>query len=197
MGTLFGSMTDIYTETLAAVFYCGPAWLDEVCRRYSVGRWKVDLESAWQLLVALQSTLGKWPESEWADNSAGFIMDFVNFLIIRGLPQRQITRPEPWRPVCVTSDVGGKALTFIPAGRPLIRTAIPKVLINEEYVHLARLWVLEPRAPEHQREDLRLEDCNDWTLLGKSVVFSDEKSIEQMTLYHGDSRDCQHVFGRS
>ena len=194
---LFGSMADTYAETLAAVFYCGPSWLDEVCRRYSMGRWKVELAGAWRLLVALQNTDGRWPEQNWDEGPAGFIMDFVNFLVIRGLPVRQVIQREPWRPICVSTGGGGKVLTFIPTEHRFIRTAVPKVLVHEDYVHLARMWILQPRRPEHQRDDLPLDECHEWTLLGKSVVFSDEKSIEQMNSFHGDYREHQKVYGRS
>jgi hypothetical protein len=194
---LFGSMRDLYVETMAAVIYCGPTWLGEICRRYRVGRWKVDLLQGWQLLVALQNTCGKWPDRLWAtNNAAGFLMDFVNFLIIRGLPQRQISKRELWRPICVCSAAGGKVLTFIPSEREHVRTAVPKILINDDYAQLARLWVLEPREPEHQRDDLQLDECDEWSLLGKSVVFSDDVSIEQMNSFHGDYRDRQKVYGR-
>jgi hypothetical protein len=194
---LFGSMRDLYIETMAAVIYCGPTWLGEICHRYRVGRWKVELQHAWQLLVALQNTCGKWPERLWAANNAlGFLMDFVNFLVIRGLPQRQISKRELWRPICVRSAAGGTVLTFIPSERDHVRAAVPKILINDDYAQLARLWVLEPREPEHQRDDLRLDECDEWSLLGKSVVFSDDISIEQMNSFHGDYRDRQKVYGR-
>jgi hypothetical protein len=194
---LFGSMRDLYVETMAAVIYCGPTWLGEICRRYRVGRWKVELLQGWQLLVALQNTCGKWPEEMWAANNAvGFLMDFVNFLIIRGLPQRQISKRELWRPICVCSAAGGNVLTFIPSERSHVRTAVPKILVNDDYAQLARLWVLEPREPRHQRSDLRLNECDEWSLLGKTVVFSDDISIEQMNSFHGDYRDRQKVYGR-
>ncbi|KAF2165142.1 hypothetical protein M409DRAFT_56030 [Zasmidium cellare ATCC 36951] len=195
---LFGPMKEVYIETLACVFHCGPDWMSDVCRRYSMSRWKVDLQPAWQLLIALQNTHGRWPADSWDERAAAFIADFVNFLVIRGLPQRQISKPEPWRPLWVSTPLGGKVLTFVPISDETVHAAIPTVLINADYVHLARLWILKPRSiPEDLEKNVDLVSySNDWTLLGKSVLFSDELSIGQMTAYGGDFKDQQRVFGR-
>lgn len=194
---LFGPIKEVYVETLACIFHCGPDWMSDVCRRYSMSRWKVDLQGAWQLLVALQNTHGRWPADAWDERAAAFIADFVNFLVIRGLPQRQISKPEHWRPFWVTTAKGGKVLTFAPTSDSTVHLAIPTVLVNPDYVHLARLWVLKPRSipDDHHNIDL-VSHNNDWTLLGKSVLFSDESSIGQMGAYGGDFKDQQRVFGR-
>ena len=189
---LFGSMRDVYAETLACVFDCGPDWMSDVCQRYGVGRWKYDLQPAYELLVALMNTNGRWPESAWSTQAAGFIVDFVNFMIIRGMPQRQITRQEEWRPVWVWTPAGGRVLTFVPPGD--IRAAVPAPLLDPDYIHLARLWVLEPRG-EYVEE--RLPHYTEWTLLGKSVLFSDDTAIELLEADNGNIREGQKVFGRA
>ncbi|KAF7187706.1 Chaperone protein DnaJ [Pseudocercospora fuligena] len=191
---LFGPMPEVYEQTLACVFTCGPEWMSDVCQRYSMSRWKVDLQGAYELLVALANTHGRWPTSAWSERAAGFIMDFVNFLIIRGLPQRQVQKPEKWRPRAVKTGPGGKVLTFVPLSNPHIQPAIPTVLVNADYVHLARLWILEPRHSLGLGEDP--ENNSEWTLLGKSVLFSDELSIGAMSSYGGDFVVQQRVFGR-
>lgn len=194
---LFGPMKEVYVETLALILYCGPDWMGDVCQRYSMSRWKVDLQGACELLIALNNTNGRWPDTAWSERAAGFIMDFVNFLVIRGLPQRQISKPEPWRPCCVTMPTGGRVLTFTPVSDSSVRPAIPSVLINPDYVHLARLWVLKPRTINHNHTTNPIsEDISDWTLLGKSVLFSDELSIGQMYAYGGDFKEQQRIFGR-
>ncbi|CAK4034024.1 hypothetical protein DOTSEDRAFT_69957 [Lecanosticta acicola] len=200
---LFGPMQEVYVETLACILYCGPDWMGDVCMRYSMSRWKVDLRGACELLIALKNTDGKWPESAWNERAASFIMDFVNFLVIRGLPQRQISKPEQWRPCCVTMPTGGRVLTFTPVDRS-VRPAIPSVLINPEYVHLARLWILKPKitstSDHHHHDDEHVVDAisaiSEWTLLGKAVLFSDELSIGQMYAYGGDFKEQQKVYGR-
>jgi hypothetical protein len=195
---LFGPMQDVYVQTLACVFQCGPDWMSDVAQRYSMGRWKVDLKGAYELLVALQNTRGCWPADAWSERAAGFVMDFVNFLVIRGLPQRQVSKPEKWRPLWVPTDGGGKVLSFVPIGNENIRAAIPTVLVNPEYVHLARLWILEPRPvqKENRSEDV-VSRNEDWTLLGKSVLFSDEISIGLMSDYSGDTKQQQRIYGRT
>ncbi|SMY21196.1 unnamed protein product [Zymoseptoria tritici ST99CH_1A5] len=195
---LFGPMTEVYVETLACVFQCGPDWMSDVAQRYSMGRWKVDLKGAWELLIALQNTRGRWPAEAWSERAAGFVMDFVNFLVIRGLPQRQVSKPEKWRPLWVPTEGDGKVLTFVPIGNENIRAAIPTVLVNPEYVHLARLWILEPRpVPRTNGASDVVSQNEHWTLLGKSVVFSDEISIGLMSEYHGDTKRQQRIYGRS
>ena len=180
----FGSMRDVYIQTLACIFDLGPDWLLYVGERYAVARWKYDLQPAYGLMIALKNTCGRWPEQHWGPQAAGFIMDFANFLIIRGMPQRQITQLEEWRPIWVESPSGGKVLTFIPPGD--IRATVPVALLDEDYIHLARLWVLQSRGPS--------SDGNEWTLLGKSVIFGDGVD----SLEAGEHvRTNQVVFGRS
>ena len=183
----FGSMEAVYVETLACVFACGPDWLEDVCARYGVARWKHDLEPAFELMVALKNTCGRWPEHAWGAQAAGFIMDFANFLVIRGMPQRQITALEEWRPICTERCVHGveaRAITFVPPAND-IHVAMPTALLDEDYIHLARLWVLQPRdgAP------------NRWTLLGKSVLFSDDAATNA-PIQETDIREKQIVYGR-
>lgn len=191
----FGSMKDVYVQTLACVFECGPDWVEDVCHRYGVSRWKQDGESAWNLLVALKNTGGRWPEHAWSGQAAGFIMDFVNFLVIRGMPQRQIIHREEWRPIWIATATGGKILTFVPHSGN-IRPAVPTALLDQDYVHLARLWVLEPRisfANSHHQEG---SEATHWTLLGKSVLFSDDLALEQLHSENGTWKAQQKVFGR-
>ena len=187
---LFGSMQEVYDETLACVFECGPDWMADVCQRYGVSRWKYDLQPAYELLVALKNTNGRWPDHAWSTQATGFIMDFVNFLIIRGMPQRQITQQELWRPIWVPTATNGKVLTFIPPDD--IRVTVPAALLDQDYIHLARLWVLEPRGEYIEQT---LSHYDEWTLLGKSVIFSDDVTIEQLELANG-IRGGQKVFGR-
>jgi hypothetical protein len=185
---VFGSMRDVYIETLVCVFECGPVWMSDVCERYGVSRSKNDLQPAYELLIALKNTNGKWPESAWSNQAAGFIIDFVNFLVIRGMPHRQIIEPEVWRPVWVPTVNDGRVVTFAPRGN--IRVAVPVALFDSDYVKLARLWVLKPRGPESGQHH------NEWTLLGKSVLFSDDTSIEILQIDNGTNRRSQKVFGR-
>lgn len=187
----FGSMREVYVQTLACVLECGPQWVNEVCHRYGMSRSKYDLQPAYDLLVALKNTSGRWPESAWSAQAAGFIMDFVNFLIIRGLPQRQIVgQREEWRPIWVSPGAGGKVLTFVPPGEP--RAAIPAALLDEDYSHCSRVWVLEPRGQYCEESK---PHYNEWSLLGKTVMFSDEKVIQALEVERR-VRGGQKVFGR-
>lgn len=224
---LFGSMADVYVRTLACVFDLGPDWLADISSRYGVARWKSDLHAAVGLLVALKNTGGKWPAEQWGAAGAGFVMDFANFLVIRGMPQRQVVRPrggrgggdgvEEWRPIWVAAPGGGKVLTFVPPGE--IRVAVPTALLDEDYIHLARLWVLRPRAgrreprggasgcsddSESERSDegkngadgiAAADHINGWTLLGKSVLFGDHE-VEYSMEDAEHIRTGQRVFGR-
>ncbi|KAK1094538.1 hypothetical protein LTR48_000087 [Friedmanniomyces endolithicus] len=186
----FGSMADVYTQTLACVLECGPDWVEDVCLHYGVGRWKQDGEGAWNLLVALKNTGGRWPESAWNAQAAGFIADFVNFLVIRGMPQRQILHREEWRPIWVSRKDGGKIITFVPPGE--IEAAVPAALLDDDYIQLARLWLLQPRTLSGAAGD---PTCR-WTLLGKSVIFSDSPALQEAHTGRTDIRDQQRVFGR-
>ncbi|KAK5115876.1 hypothetical protein LTR85_009470 [Meristemomyces frigidus] len=190
----FGSMRDVYVQTLACVFECGPDWVEDVCHRYGVSRWKQDGESAWNLLIALKNTGGRWPESAWSAQAAGFIMDFVNFLVIRGMPQRQILHHEEWRPIWVATPTGGKVLTFVPPGD--IFPAMPTALLDEDYVHLARLWLLSPRVTLVNPHGQDGAVTSRWTLLGKSVLFSDDLATQQLHAPSGTWMEQQRVFGR-
>lgn len=182
----FGSMREVYTETLACVFTCGPDWMTQVCHRYGVSRFKQDLQPACWLMVALRNMNGTWPKADWIARAASFIMDFVNFLVIRGMPQRQLREPIAWRPIWVATPSGGKVLTFRPPGDD-VRGVVPTALLDADYVHLARLWMVAPRS----------DDDSDWTLLGKSVMFSDDLGLSQIN-YEGEMvRRRQRVFGRS
>lgn len=181
----FGSMRDVYVETLACVFTCGPDWMTEVCHRYGVSRFKQDLQPATWLMVALRNMNGRWPEANWTTRAASFIMDFVNFLIIRGMPQRQLREPAAWRPIWVATPSGGKVLTFRPPGDD-VRGVVPTALLDADYVHLARLWMVAPRGDE-----------SSWTLLGKSVMFSDDLGLAQIN-YEGEMvKRRQKLYGRT
>ncbi|KAF2485910.1 hypothetical protein BDY17DRAFT_290525 [Neohortaea acidophila] len=188
---LFGSVRDVYAETLSSIFECGPDWLSDVCQRYGVSGTKHNLQAAYDLLIAFMNTCGRWPEAAWTDRAATFLMDFVNFLVIRGMPQRQLMRPQAWRPICVHTAEGGKVLTFIPPGE--IRVAMPAALMDADYLHLARLWILEPR--DEYNEDT-LPHHHEWTLLGKSVLFADEMAMELLSHDNGNVRGGMRVFGR-
>ena len=185
----FGNMREVYGETLACVFACGPDWMTEVCTRHGVSRYKLDLQPACWLMVALRNMNGQWPRADWVDRAAGFIMDFVNFLVIRGMPQRQLRRPEAWRPSVVTTPNAGKLLMFRPPGAEVC-AAVPSVLLDVDYVHLARLWMLVPRKGEEGRT---------WTLRGKSVMFGDDAGIEHVNC-DGDEGQVvlkgQRIYGR-
>jgi curved DNA-binding protein CbpA len=182
----FGDMHAVYSETLACVFACGPDWMSQVCARHRVSRFKLDLEVAYWLMVALRTMNGKWPTADWVDRAAGFMMDFVNFLVIRGMPQRSLRQPEAWRPSVVKTPNAGKLLMFRPPGK--IRAAVPSVLLDIEYVHLARIWILVPRATDSK-----------WTLRGKSVMFGDDAALTQVNC-DGDEGQVvklqQEVYGR-
>ncbi|KAK3680289.1 hypothetical protein LTR78_000667 [Recurvomyces mirabilis] len=187
----FGSMAEVYEQTLACVFACGPDWVEDICERYGVNRWKQDGEATWNLLVALKNTAGEWPEHAWGNQAAGFLVDFVNFLIIRGMPQRQILHREAWRPVWVATENGGRILTFVPPGE--IMPAIPTALLDPDYVHLARLWVLQPRT---MLAGPSIHIPSSWTLLGKSVIFSDDLAVQQLHSRSETWLEHQKVFGR-
>ena len=192
MRRLFGDMRDVYVETLVCVFECGPDWMSDVCQRYGVSRWRNDLQPAYDLLVALKNTFGRWPDSAWSNQAAGFIMDFVNFMIIRGMPQRHISQPEKWRPVWAPTPGGGKLLTFSPSGD--IRVAVPSALLDIDYIHLARMWILQPRG-EHLPEEHGHHN-REWTLLGKSILFSDDIASDLLEAHSGMIHGGQKVFGR-
>jgi len=195
----FGDMRQIYEQTLACIFECGPDWFEDICHLYGVSRWKQNGETAWNLLVALKSTDGRWPEHAWSAPAAGFVMDFVNFLVIRGIPQRQIIHREEWRPIWARTANGGKVLTFVPPGE--VRLAVPTALLDPDYVHLARLWVLEARpsfsVPFHDHSPPSpVEGQRDWTLLGKSILFSDHLASQLVHSKGGQWCDKQRVYGR-
>lgn len=189
----FGSMKEVYVQTLACIFECGASFVEDVCVRYNVSRWKHDGEAAFNLMVALKSTDGRWPESAWSVQAAGFIMDFVNFLVIRGMPQRQILHREEWRPMWIATATGGKVLTFVPPSN--IRLAVPTALLDTDYIHLARLWILQHRVSPINCFKQTPQDAH-WTLLGKSVLFSDDLALQQLQLQEGSHETQHRVFGR-
>jgi curved DNA-binding protein CbpA len=183
----FGDMHAVYSETLACVFACGPDWMSQVCARHGVSRFKLDLEPACWLMVALCTMNGKWPQADWVERAAGFMMDFVNFLVIRGMPQRSLRRPEAWRPSVVKTPNAGKLLMFRPPGEE-VRAAVPSMLLDIDYVHLARIWMLVPRTTDSK-----------WTLRGKSVMFGDDAALLQVNC-DGDEAQVvkrqQEIYGR-
>lgn len=184
----FGSMRAVYEETLACVFACGPEWMSEVCARHGVSRFKIDLEPAYWLMAALHNMRGQWPKAPWTKQAAEFIMDFVNFLVIRGMPQRQLRRPEAWRPSVAKTPNGGRVLMFRPPGEH-VTAAVPSVLLDVDYVHLARLWMLVPQKTATAK----------WTLVGKSVMFGDDTAMLQINCDgdEGQVVKCQQkIFGR-
>ncbi|KAK5118892.1 hypothetical protein LTR62_000103 [Meristemomyces frigidus] len=190
----FGSMSEVYEQTLACVFACGPDWVEDICQRYGVSRWKQDGEIVWNLLVALRNTGNRWPESAWNDRALSFLMDLVNFLVVRGMPQRQILHFEAWRPIWVGTENGGKILTFVPPGQ--VVPAIPTPLLDEEYLQLARLWLLQPRMNFYPSPRSSGQIGSHWTLLGKSVIFSDDVANEQLHARDESWYEHQNVFGR-
>ncbi|OQO04214.1 hypothetical protein B0A48_10824 [Cryoendolithus antarcticus] len=180
----FGPMREIYIETLACVFACGPDWMRSVCQRYGVSRYREDLVFAFYLMVSLRTMNNRWPPTEWAEQAASFIMDFVNFLVIRGMPRRQLTKPEKWRPVRLRVPGNGQILTFCPAEVD-VQPVVPTVLLDADYVHLARLWLVMPRPKGIG-----------WTLVGKSVMFSDDAALASVSADDGMLRVQQRVSGR-
>jgi curved DNA-binding protein CbpA len=183
----FGDMHAVYSETLACVFACGPDWMSQICARHGVSRFKLDFEPACWLMVALRTMNGQWPQADWVDRAAGFMMDFVNFLVIRGMPQRSLRQPEAWRPSVMKMPNGGRLLMFMPPGEK-VRAAVPSMLLQYDYVHLARIWMLVPRTADSK-----------WTLRGKSVMFGDDAALSQITSKDDEGqvvRRQQEVYGR-
>lgn len=156
---LFGDMNEVYTETLACVFECGDKWLEDVCRRYKVSGYSI-LSDLQVVQIASQKD---WWTDERGIEAAHFLMDFVNFVILRGMPLRQISHTEEWHPLWMETD-SGRCLTFAP--RKTVRIAVPAAVRDENYLSLARAWVLGPSGEADKFH-------GPWNLWGKSVLFSD------------------------
>lgn len=155
LNSRFGDMNEVYVETLACVFECGDQWLEDVCRRHKV--------TGYTTLSDLRVVRTALREAWWTDGTgieaAGFLMDFVNFVVLRGMPLRQLSHYETWRPLWMDSD-SGKCMTFAP--RTTVRLAAPAAVRHEDYFCLARAWILQETGV-----------ADDWILRGKSVLFGD------------------------
>jgi hypothetical protein len=87
----------------------------------------------------------------------------------------------------VRTPNAGKLLMFRPPGED-VRAAVPSMLLDIDYVHLARIWILVPRTTDSK-----------WTLRGKSVMFGDDAALLQVNC-DGDEGQVvkrqQEVYGR-
>jgi hypothetical protein len=169
-------------KTLASVMDCGLAWLISVFPP-NQRRQPVKLKT-WLLTAAFQKFLqfekgmlndSQADESIWSTtegrDEASTLINLAMRLIRNGLPLFSETSMDTWQPVCLSNDIGSKALMFArrPAGSEIV-CASPLILFRDEYSWLYRGWTLQKGSPEVVRDSEGLPVWK-YHLMGKSRVF--------------------------
>ena len=179
-------LRNIFIQTLACIFTCGPQWLLEATS--SLPRTKTPVPDAYTLdiLLNLHLNIQNYILLPSGRSALSFLVTFVSSLIAIGLPWASGASERTHGPLIVTAPLpswsnqysdyprspnpGSKAIIFAPfVHSKTLLIAVPDAVKGAEYEGLARGWILTSMNPYTGSP----KGMVSWTLQGKGVVFGD------------------------
>ncbi|KAF3044360.1 hypothetical protein E8E12_009500 [Didymella heteroderae] len=173
------SMRNVFIQTLACIFDCGPQWFLELSRNASFAHTSLESQTIDMLLnphLIIQNYI-LLPEGRTALSS---LVSFISHILVSGIPWASGATERSHGPLIVSAPTpsylsmdpsyGGKAIVFAPFEHSkTLLIAVPNAVKNAEYDGLARAWVLTSMSPftGSPKRDVS------WTIQSKGVVFGD------------------------
>jgi hypothetical protein len=178
------TMRNIFIQTLACVFDCGPHWLHELssCVRLP-GSSTLEAHTIEMLLnphLIVQNYI-LLPEGSAA---LSLLLTFVSTLITSGIPWASGASERNYGPLIITAPTstlhfdhaisspvhGGKAIIFAPFEHSkTLLIAVPSAIKDAHYESVARGWILTSMHPFTGSPKQTVS----WTLQSKGVIFGD------------------------
>ncbi|KAF2874321.1 heterokaryon incompatibility protein-domain-containing protein [Massariosphaeria phaeospora] len=166
------AMQNVFVQTLACVFECGPRWVVHMSRQFQdwFGTPVLDARVVDTLLDPHLSLQG-YICTPAGRHGVALLVDFLAMLVTHGIPWASGATERTHGPLVVTSPHSlAKALVFAPfAHSKTLLLAVPEVLSGREYAALARGWVLTPLSAWMGSP----RGVVSWVLQGKSRVFGE------------------------
>ena len=179
-----GSMKNIFAQTLACCFECGPAWTYEVSKRFQIGSYGLMSEAISQLFdpsISFEHHISTHDDRQ----NVIFLINFLSTLVAYGIPWASGATEMTCGPITVPTGTGEAAIVFAPFEMSyMIRVAVPDAVKATQYDSLSRAWLLT-----EMREGA---NTSEWTLQAKSVLFGDSAFTQALSVRRGQ---MQRVFG--
>lgn len=197
------TMRNIFIQTLACVFECGPQWLLEVSSRHQSALQSYTIEMLLNPQLIIQNYI-LLPDGRAALSS---LLTFLSTLIKSGIPWACGASERNYGPLIVTAPAStqvssygipytnaGKAVIFAPfVHSKTLLIAVPEVIKDLCYDRLARGWVLTSMHPYTGSPRQMVS----WTLQSKGVVFGDVAFREGLEKVREGVVRCHRVYGPS
>lgn len=186
------AMRNVYIQTLACVFECGPRWLLDIAAQLALHSPLTVLDQPTiSTLFNPQLHLQTYMHHPSALPSLSSLLTTISTLIAYGMPWASGATERTHGPLIITTPPApapihphafplaqpplGKALIFAPfAHSKTLLVAVPDAVAGEAYAGLARGWILTPSNPYTGSP----RGMVSWELRGKGVVFGERGFVE-------------------
>lgn len=194
------SMRNVFIQTLACIFDCGPRWLLELSNSPKFSQTTTLEPHTIDMLLNPHLIIENYvllPEGQSALSS---LLTFMSSILVSGISWASGATERTHGPLIVSApspsylqvdpSYGGKAIAFAPfAHSKTLLIAVPDAVKAAEYDGLARTWVLTSMNPFTGSPKQSVS----WTLQSKSVVFGDGNFNSGLARC-GETR-CHRVYG--
>ncbi|KAF2800134.1 hypothetical protein K505DRAFT_345393 [Melanomma pulvis-pyrius CBS 109.77] len=179
-------MQNIFAQTLACCYDCGPQWLLDVSTSLQPNSQSTGLTP--QMVDTLcnpRSIIHTYVRTTEGHEASTLLLDFLSLLITRGIPWASGATERSHGPL-ITS------LLFAPfRDSKTLLVAVPDALISTHYSELARAWILVPMSGYTASSRQMVS----WTLQGKAVLFGGRSFGVGLEGVDPGMRRCHRVFG--
>ncbi|KAJ4984155.1 O-methyltransferase family 2 [Stagonosporopsis vannaccii] len=196
------SMRNVFIQTLACIFDCGPQWLLELTTSPNFSHTSTLEPHTIDMLLNPHLIIENYillPEGQSALSS---LLTCISSILVSGISWASGATERTHGPLIVSAPLpsylqldpsyGGKAIVFAPfAHSKTLLIAVPDAVKAAEYDGLARAWVLTSMNPFTGSPKQSVS----WTLQSKSVVFGDGNFTSGLARC-GETR-CHRVYGPS
>ncbi|OCL12179.1 hypothetical protein AOQ84DRAFT_312653 [Glonium stellatum] len=178
------SMKNVFAQTLACCFECGPTWTYEISKRFQIGSYGLTPEAVSQLFDP-SIPFGNHISTHDGRQNITFLVNFLSTLVAYGIPWASGATEMTCGPIPVSIRTGEVAVVFAPFEMShTIKVAVPDAVKATQYDSLSRAWLVT-----EMREDAK---ASEWILQAKSLLFGDSSFTHALSLQVGRT---QRVFG--
>ncbi|OCK81198.1 hypothetical protein K432DRAFT_296109 [Lepidopterella palustris CBS 459.81] len=179
------SMKNVFVQTLACCFECGPTWTTQVCHRFQVGSYGLTSEAI-DILFNPYLVLHNHIATPDGRQDITYLLNFLSILVAYGIPWSSGATEMTCGPIPVSIGVAGVAIIFAPFKYSrILRVAVPHAIQDTAYDSLSRGWILTPINTG--------SIPSDWALQEKSVIFGDSAFNQALSMQLGPNQ--QRVYG--
>ncbi|KAF2110589.1 heterokaryon incompatibility protein-domain-containing protein [Lophiotrema nucula] len=167
-------MKNMFVQTLACAFQCGPGWFFDVSNRLLQPEQQLGIQAI-EILLHPQLDIQNFIITPDGQRALSLLLAFLCTLITNGIPWASGASERTCGPMVVSlshTSHTSRAIIFAPFEHSkTLLVAVPDAVKAPEYASLARGWILTPfREFTGSPSGTTVK----WTLVGKSVVFGDK-----------------------